>query len=112
RLLRGKALPFAGERLRAQLLEMSLEQVAVDQRVAVVEGQRQPAIGCGQAMQRRQDRLRLGEPLQYRVADHQIEATVDACLDVLPGRLNERGLLPGFGEALARALEHRRRGLG
>jgi hypothetical protein len=39
RLLRRQALPLTGERLRTQLLEMPLQQVAVDQRIAVVERQ-------------------------------------------------------------------------
>ena len=50
RLLRGQALPLAGEALLAQLAEMPLEQVAVDQRVLVVEGQRQPALGGDQLL--------------------------------------------------------------
>src|SRR5690606_29521349 len=73
RSLRRQALALAGKTLAAQLLEVALEQVAVDQRVAVVEGQRQPAVGSRQAMEYRQDRLGLGQPLQYGMADDQIE---------------------------------------
>ncbi|MNH31592.1 hypothetical protein D3C79_919710 [compost metagenome] len=39
RLLRGQALLFAGHVVLAHLAEMALEQVAVNQRIAVVEGQ-------------------------------------------------------------------------
>ncbi|WP_416146210.1 methyltransferase, partial [Pseudomonas aeruginosa] len=40
---------------------MALEQVAVDQRVAIVEGQRQPAAGCAELVQHRQDRMGFGQ---------------------------------------------------
>ncbi len=44
--LRGKALLFTFEAIAAQFAEVALEQVAVDQGIAVVERQRQPPFGA------------------------------------------------------------------
>ncbi len=91
---------------------MAFEQVAVDQRIAVVERQRQPAAGLGQLMQHRQDRVGFGQPFQHGVADHQIVRFGELTEQFLPRRLNECRGLPGFGETLAGAFEHRLGRLG
>ncbi|MNS55299.1 hypothetical protein D3C72_881280 [compost metagenome] len=111
-LLRGQALLFPGHAVLAHFLEMAFEQVAVDQRVAIVERQRQPAVGLGELMQHRQDRVRLGEPFEHGVANHQIVRFSELPEQFLPRRLDECCGLPGVGEALARAVEHRCGGLG
>src|SRR5690606_1603714 len=93
RTLRCQAPALTGKIAGAYFLEAALEQVAIDKCIAVVERQRQPAVDGDQPMQYRQDRLRFGQPLQYCVTDHQIEAALDMVFDVLPRRLYEgRGL--------------------
>ncbi|MNP10416.1 hypothetical protein D3C76_1025630 [compost metagenome] len=112
RLLRRQALPLAGETVLAQLTEMPLQQVAVDQRIAVVEGQRQPAVASGELAQHRQDRLGFGQPFQHCMAEHQVVRLVELAEQFLPRRLDESGVAPGLSEALAGAFEHRFGGLG
>ena len=112
RLLRGQALPLAGEALLAQLAEMPLEQVAVDQRILVIKGQRQPTVGGSELVQHRQDGVRLGQPFQHCVTQHQVVGLGELTEQVLPGRLDKGGRDAGFGEALAGAFQHRRGRLG
>ncbi len=68
RFLRGQALLFTFQPVAAQLAEMALEQVAIDQGVAVVEGQRQPPGRGRELVQHRQDAFGLGQPFEYGVA--------------------------------------------
>ena len=110
--LRRQAALLAGELGLAQLAEVALEQVAVDQRVLVVERQRQPAARRRELVQHRQYGLGLGQPFQYRMADHQIEGRVELAEQFLPGGLDEGGRLAGAGEARAGPFEHRRGRLG
>jgi len=111
-LLRGQALLFTGHVVLAHLAEMALEQVAVDQRIAVVEGQGQPAIGLAQLVQHRQDRMGFGQPFEHGVAEHQVIGFGELAEEVLPGRLDKGRVLSGLGKSLARALEHRFGGFG
>ncbi|MCY1369746.1 hypothetical protein D9M69_568000 [compost metagenome] len=91
---------------------MALEQVAVDQRVLVVEGQRQQPILGGELVQHGEDGVGLGQPFQHRVAEHQVVGFGELAEQFLPGRLDEGGRLAGFGEALAGAFEHGFGGFG
>ncbi|MNF93030.1 hypothetical protein D3C84_756900 [compost metagenome] len=111
-LLRGQALLFAGHVVLAHLAEMPLEQVAIYQRVTVVERQGQPAVSLGQLMQHRQDGVGFGQPFQHGVAQHQVVGFGELPEQLLPGCLNERGALPCFGKTLAGAFEHRLGRLG
>ncbi|MCY1390368.1 hypothetical protein D9M71_51870 [compost metagenome] len=91
---------------------MALEQVAVDQRVAVVEGQRQQAVAAGELAQHREDRLGFGQPFQHGVAQHQVVGLVELAEQFLPRRLDEGRLLAGLGELPAGAREHGFGGFG
>lgn len=53
-----------------------------------------------------------GQPLEHGVAEHQVVGLGELAEQFLPGRLDEFGGLPGFGEALAGAVEHGLRWLG
>ncbi|VVN42218.1 hypothetical protein PS634_05491 [Pseudomonas fluorescens] len=106
-LLRREALFFTGHVILAHFAKVTLEQVAIDQRIAVVERQRQPAIRFGELMQHRQDGVRLGQPLQHSVTNHQIVSIGQQFGQRLPGCLDEGRRLSGLGEALTSAFEHR-----
>src|SRR5690554_4463682 len=62
----------AGQLIALQLAELALDQILVDQRIAVVEGQRQGAARAHQRPQVGQSSGRVAQPLQYRMADNQI----------------------------------------
>ncbi|MNH04549.1 hypothetical protein D3C79_638470 [compost metagenome] len=63
-------------------------------------------------MQDRQNGLRLSQPFQYRMAQHQVVGFCQLPEQVLPGRLDERCRLPCLGKARAGAFKHRCGGLG
>src|SRR5690554_3245872 len=73
RLLRRQAAPaHAGQLIALQLAELALDQILVDQRVAVVEGQGQGAARAHQCAQVGQGGSWVGQPFQYRMTDNQI----------------------------------------
>ncbi len=112
RFLRGKALLFTFQAVAAQLAEMAFEQVAIDQRVTVVECQRQPPTGGSQLVQHRQNAFWFGQPFEHRMAQHQVIGFGELAEQVLPGCLNERCRLACLGKAFPGAIEHRRGGFG
>ncbi len=63
-------------------------------------------------MKHRQDAFGFGQPFEHRVAQHQVVGLGELAKQVLPGRLDERRLLAGLGEARTGTVEHRRGGLG
>ncbi|MCY1389925.1 hypothetical protein D9M71_47350 [compost metagenome] len=63
-------------------------------------------------MQHRQNGVRVGQPFQHGVAQHQVIGLGEPAEQLLPGGLDEGGAAASLGKALAGAFEHGLGGFG